>query len=72
MIYFKNVNFKTRDFSPIMKWVLGGVNCVILQYVSPIFEGYYFIIGDAYFLMKCLLLIGHTVLQGQSLINAST
>ena len=26
MIYFKNVNFKTRDFSPLIKWLLVGVS----------------------------------------------
>ena len=41
--------------------------------VYPIFEAHYFLqLGDAYCLMKCMLLNGHTVLQGQSLINAFT
>ena len=28
MIYFKNVDFKTRDFSPLIKRLLAGVSII--------------------------------------------
>ena len=42
MIYFKNVDFKTRDFSPFMKWLLGGVylvsNCHNIEKIIFLFQ----------------------------------
>ena len=32
MIYFKNIEFKTRDFSPLIKQVLAGVTSTLYTF----------------------------------------
>ena len=39
MIYFKNINFKTGDFSPLIKWLLAGVTKFFTTYNSSVTSG---------------------------------